>query len=403
MNFFESLQSAVSSVRANKMRSFLTMLGIIIGISSVITIISIGQGAKKFMTGQFEGMGKNTINIKVNNRKEGIKDKDYFEVKDAELVAKKVDNISGVGVNKYSWGDVSSEKKSIKYVSFQGCNYSGYTMDKFETVSGRPLNEGDFESGRAVTVIDSLAAKKLFNRVDIAGEKIKLTSESEKKTITVTIVGVFKSPMEKFGSMFGEQYMLYVPINLIDSLEKDPKINTLSVKLIDGDKSKETSNKVMKLMEIKHGNKGAYMANDASSGVDEFNKVLNMFTTAIGAIAGISLLVGGIGVMNIMLVSVTERTREIGIRKAIGAKSRDIKLQFLTESVILCLIGGIVGMLLGIGLGKTAGHFMKIDIPVSLTVILVSVGFSSAVGIFFGIYPASQAAKLDPIEALRYE
>ncbi|HBM76387.1 MAG TPA: macrolide ABC transporter permease, partial [Clostridiaceae bacterium] len=161
--------------------------------------------------------------------------------------------------------------------------------------------------------------------------------------------------------------------------------------------------KIVRLLEVRHNNTGKYRAEEGFKQLDTINDVLNKLTLIIGAIAGISLIVGGIGVMNIMLVSVTERTREIGIRKAIGATMADIRIQFLTESLILCLVGGIIGMSLGVVVGNIVGKFLNIKAAISVQVILIAFLFSSAVGIFFGLYPANKAARLDPIEALRYE
>ncbi|HPA55633.1 MAG TPA: FtsX-like permease family protein, partial [Bacillota bacterium] len=195
----------------------------------------------------------------------------------------------------------------------------------------------------------------------------------------------------------------YVPITLRERIMPKVQISWFSVLLESMDNSKEVATKIVRLLEQSHRNKGKYAAEEGFKELDMLNNVLNIFTMVIGAIAGISLVVGGIGVMNIMLVSVTERTREIGIRKALGAKNKDIMLQFLTESIILCLIGGTIGMSLGITLGLVAGKIINIPLGVSPLVILLAFTFSSAVGIFFGLYPANKAAKLDPIEALRYE
>jgi putative ABC transport system permease protein len=177
----------------------------------------------------------------------------------------------------------------------------------------------------------------------------------------------------------------------------------MAVMIEDMEQATEVASKIVRVLEKAHRNEGKYAAEEGFKQLDMINSVLQTFTLVIGAIAGISLLVGGIGVMNIMLVSVTERTREIGIRKALGAKKKDIMLQFLTESLILCLIGGAIGMTLGITLGWLAGKIINVSPGISLQTILISFGFSSAVGIFFGLYPANKAAKLDPIEALRYE
>ena len=196
---------------------------------------------------------------------------------------------------------------------------------------------------------------------------------------------------------------IIMPVTIADRLLRDTDISGISVMLSDMNNADQISNKMVRLIENKHKNRDKYTAEKGFKELESINKVLGVITTVLGAIAAISLLVGGIGVMNIMLVSVTERTREIGIRKAIGAKTRDIRLQFLMESIILCLIGGTIGTVLGILVGKFAGGLINIQIVVSLKVILTAFGFSSAVGIFFGFYPANQAAELNPIDALRYE
>lgn len=402
MNLMESFKSALQSVRANKMRSFLTMLGIIIGISSVITIVSIGQGGKQAITGEFSSIGTNVINVRVKSVDGDVEERDYFTLTDTELVKQKIPEVTTVVPAAYDMGNIRTEKDK-KFAEIDGVNEGYAKMMNLKMVSGRFLNERDLESGRNVIVIDDLTATKLFKTTNVVGEKVQVSIRDN--NVNFSIIGVCKNPNGNMASMFGENFpgTGLIPITIADRVLPNYKIEFFAVMLSDMTHSQEIASKIVHILEKAHRNEGKYTAEEGFKELDMVNNILNIFTMVIGAIAGISLIVGGIGVMNIMLVSVTERTREIGIRKALGATNRDIMLQFLTESLILCLIGGILGMTLGISLGFVAGKLINIPLGVSPLIILVAFGFSSAVGIFFGLYPANKAAKLDPIEALRYE
>ncbi|KAJ48791.1 putative ABC transport system permease protein [Clostridium tetanomorphum] len=403
MNIFESFQSAFQSVRANKLRSFLTMLGIIIGISSVITIVSIGDGAKNFIAGEFADIGTNLINLKVNSSiEESVEERDYFTTDDIKLIKEKIPEITHVMPDLSGFGALKNENK-LKPVRIGATNPDSQKVYNIKMIKGRYLSERDVDAAKNVVVLDEPTAKKLFNDTDIVGEKVKLTVRD--KNIDLNIIGVCKDPNGNLSSAFGDNMpgLILMPMTIADRVFENTDVSGLSVILSDMTNADELSNKMIRLIENRHKNKEKYSAQKGFKELETINNVLNTLTTVLGAIAAISLLVGGIGVMNIMLVSVTERTREIGIRKAIGAKTKDIRIQFLMESVILCLIGGTIGTILGVSVGKIASSIVHVDVPVSIKVILVSFGFSSAVGIFFGLYPASKAAKLDPIEALRYE
>ncbi|KZL90630.1 ABC transporter permease [Clostridium magnum] len=402
MNVGESFESALQSVKANKLRSFLTMLGIIIGISSVITIVSIGDGAKNFITSQFESMGTNVINVNLSSsQNQEIESKDYFTLGDIDLIKSKIPEANYVSAIVGGYGTTKVENK-FRNAEIDAVNEDSNKIFNLTMIKGRFVNEHDVEAGKSVAVIDAGTAQKFFRDTDVVGEKIKLSIED--KSLDVTIIGVFKDPNEDIAIFGGsETGTVIIPITAADRILRETNISRLSISLLDMNNAKEIGSKVVRLMENKHRNGQKYTAQEGFKGLESINKVLTILTTIFGCIAGISLLVGGIGVMNIMLVSVTERTREIGIRKAIGAKTRDIKLQFLMESVILCLIGGTIGTISGISIGKIAGSFIHVAMPISLKVIFIAFAFSSAVGIFFGLYPASKAAKLDPIEALRYE
>lgn len=402
MNLLESFKSALQSVRANKMRSFLTMLGIIIGISSVITIVSIGQGGKEAITGQFQDIGTNIINVEVKSMDTNIEARDYFTLRDVDLIEEKIPEADWIAPSAESMGYLKGKKES-KFANITAAEKNFAKLMHIDMLEGRFINDGDVQNAKNVVVIDDVSAERIFRTTKVVGERIKVSNQYT--DTYATIIGVCKNPNGGMAAMFGDNMpgSVYIPITIRDKALQKSEITFLSVSLTDMSHSKEIAEKIIRLLEKSHRNEGKYAASEGFTQMDTINGVLDIFTLVIGAIAGISLIVGGIGVMNIMLVSVTERTREIGTRKALGAQNKDIMLQFLTESLIICLIGGIIGMTLGVTLGLVIGSIINIPLGVSPLVILAAFGFSSAVGIFFGLYPAQKAAKLDPIEALRYE
>lgn len=403
MNMKENFKIAVESVKANKMRSFLTMLGIIIGISSVIAIVSLGQGGQSAITGEFEKIGAASVSIKVNPQK--ADKSDYITLNDVKQIKERISTIKYVSPTLQKQGVVSSDIKS-KRAFITGVNDDYINIGDTELIYGRYFNTAEYLEGKPIIVIDNITAKSLFGYDDVVGKSINLGSKIFPKK--ATIVGVSKNQMGMFGGGADENIpaIISAPATFVQELyPSENLIDSIVVVAVSKEDSENAGNGAISILENRHNNVGreVYSAESLLKQLDQINKVLGIFTAFIGAVAAISLIVGGIGVMNIMLVSVTERTREIGIRKAIGATTKNILLQFLTESVIISLIGGILGMILGIMGSYFIGSFAGITPVVSPIVIFGVILFSSAVGIFFGIYPAKKAAELDPIDALRYE
>lgn len=406
MNFLSSLlenfKMAIESIKSNKMRSFLTMLGIIIGISSVITIVSLGQGGQNTITGEFEKIGTSTINVSVDNTK--AEQSDYITYKDIEQIKEKVDTVKYITPTVSKNGVAISERKN-KRASITGTNTDIFPIQNIEMLYGRGFNEREYIEGKPVVVIDEYAARELFGYTDVVGKNIKIGNRIN--PIKATIVGVYKLDMGGFSFDVSQMpALIYTPATFMETMYSgEVSIDRITLMAINKDSRDAAGNGAKNILESRHNNRGKdkYKVENALKQLEQVNKVLGIFTAFIGAVAAISLLVGGIGVMNIMLVSVTERTREIGIRKAIGATTSAILLQFLTESVIISVIGGIIGMIVGITGAYIIGSFANITPSLSTGVIIGAILFSSAVGIFFGIYPARKAANLDPIEALRYE
>lgn len=398
MNFIENFKMSLESIKANKMRSFLTMLGIIIGISSVITIVSLGSGGKNSIIGSFEKMGANNINITVNNS--NVQGNDYITLKDIEAIKTKVDIVKYISPLIQEKGNVSSQDKS-KSANITGGNEDYNQINNSTILYGRFFNESEVLNGKAVAVIDEKSVKDLFGYSDAVGKTIKVGAETSKKD--VTIIGVVQS--QSMGPD-KDTASIITPITFLQNLYPNAdKIYSLTLKADTKENGTLAGKSSVNILESRHNNKGkdVYKAENMMDKLSQVDNILNIFTMFIAAVAAISLLVGGIGVMNIMLVSVTERTREIGIRKAIGATTKTILIQFLTESSIVSLIGGILGLTIGFIGSQLIGLIVGVTPTISIMVVIGVILFSSAIGIFFGIYPAKKAASLDPIDALRYE
>ncbi|MFK4566974.1 ABC transporter permease [Enterococcus sp. UD-01] len=407
MGIIESFKMAVDSILANKMRSFLTMLGIIIGIAAVIAILAVGNGATSQITGTFSDLGASTISVSTSRDatdSQKITSQDIKALKDG---IPQIDHVSPA-VSIQSVGAVNDQSKATLIMAgTPDLQYTNQTMDK-EIVYGRYFNTTEYSEGSKVAVISADTARYFFKgQENVVGEKISL--RTQKGQVSVRIIGVTKSTVEKMVGSFDEAEMMgYIslPLTTADTLNPDAtKITSLTVIAKSKDDIDSVSKQIVNILSVRHNTVGekVYTATNFLQALDQVNNVLGLFINFIAAVAAIALIVGGIGVMNIMLVSVTERTREIGTRKALGATDSNILFQFLTESVILCLIGGLIGLTLGAILAVTVASALDITAQFTVGSIIAVLLFSSAIGIFFGVYPARKAAKLDPIEALRYE
>ena len=390
------------NIRSNKGRSVLTMLGIIIGITSVIMILSIGDGVKGQVSDELNALAGGLIGIYVNN--EQSEEEIYFDEDDFEAIREKIDGVKGVTPVYTLYGSVIGRKGEFTAYTTGGSESMEFYQSE-PIVQGRYFTAADYYAGNRVCVITQQAAKKLFGTTDVTGLTIEVTLYGV--TQDLTIVGIRQDSASAMFSMYGNMINIEVPLNLLSAsygqyfggftdfyvISESPALNT------------QITQSVIRLMESRHDvrNQGVIMVQNMQDQISQINSVMGSISIFVVIVAAISLLVGGIGVMNIMLVSVTERTREIGIRKSLGARTGSILLQFLAESAVITLIGGLIGIVLGVAGAQAVGGAIGFSARISAATVLGASAFSAGVGIFFGIYPARKAARLSPIEALRHE
>ena len=403
----EYIKMALENIRANKGRSILTMLGIIIGISSVIMIISIGNGFQDQINDQLNSMAGGQVAVYVSD--DGKGEEYYITEDDMDAIREKINNVRGVVDNWNFSGTVLSPKGNYDAMITAG-NWDLEKYNQAAVVRGKYFTKEDFYNSSKVCVISQNDAVRLFGTDDVVGMTLELTISNV--TQEVTIVGITESK-ESENSMVSMGYMadtvsVSMPTTVLEEgYGYDLGNGSYSVIILcqSSEDSKQVLTDSLRLLEARHQcqGQGVYMTQNAADEIDQINDILGMITAFIVLVAAISLLVGGIGVMNIMLVSVTERTREIGIRKALGARTGSILLQFLSESAIITLLGGLIGIILGLlgAYGICSLPMLGFAPGVRITTILIATVFSSGVGIFFGIYPARKAAKMHPIDALR--
>jgi putative ABC transport system permease protein len=403
MNLFENIQVAIVSIRANKMRSFLTMLGIVIGIAAVVAISAIANGGKKQLEKSFEQFGTNRLIIQIDwSKRDQVKYRDFFTEQDLALIEGLRDDIIAVSpIYGGSWLSLSNKDKQSDIILY-GVNHNAAEIDGVKLLSGRFISQQDMALRKPVIVISEKDARELFGTVDVVGNTVILNSA--RGPIELVVIGVTVLE-ENFMNMFtnGGRASAYIPISTQMKLYGEDRYYAFSIKVANKEDINLVGRRIISLLERRHHNNGIYMPFNLQQMLDTIITQLNMITTVLALIAAIALLVGGIGIMNIMLVSVTERTREIGIRKAIGAKPRVILFQFLVESGIISVGGGIIGIITGMTIARLISFFLKLPPFTSPADIAVAFAFSVMVGMVFGVYPARRASRLDPIEALRYE
>ncbi len=390
MNVIQGIKMAFKSILSNKLRSLLTMLGIIIGVTAVIALVSLGQGATKSVTEQLQSLGTNLLTVNITGRGST-----------STLTSKEAESLGDVEGIQYL-APANTSNASVKFgtesvnVSVIGTNSEYADVREYSMASGRTLSQIDLDFYQKVAVIGSQTATDLFGTDNPVGQYVQING------VRYKVVGVLAS---KGSSTTGSNdEVVLIPLSSSERLFKSRGVRTVYVQVEQEDQIDAVVAGLEAALSKKfRGNTNSYRVFNQSEALSALSSVTDTLTIALAGIAGISLLVGGIGIMNIMLVSVTERTREIGIRKAIGAKKRDILFQFLIESMSLSGLGGVLGIALGIGIGRLASKVMNMQVSFSADIMLIAFLFSVFIGVLFGMFPANKAAKLKPIEALRFE
>jgi putative ABC transport system permease protein len=406
MSLLESLRTAASSLAANKMRALLTMLGIIIGVASVVALLSLGEGVEASITGEIEGLGSNLVYITPSPR-EDVTEPAYLTLEDAEVLADPfyVPALSGVAPEVRGQLRVEHDDKAAN-LTVSATTGEFVEVRSIELAMGGFLTEADLAEEARVAVLGWEAYSDLFDEGEYAITKVITVDD-----VRMEVVGV----LEKQGGLGQEDRNVFVPLTTAQTrffhhrtLSGDLPLTGVYATVVDETQVDAAEDQITEVLRERHdlepGDKEDFRITTQQAVLDLATEITGILTLFLGAIAGISLLVGGIGIMNIMLVSVTERTREIGIRKAVGATKRDVLLQFLLEATVLSLTGGLTGILLGVAGGTVIANLMDgVQAVSTVDTLALAAGVASAVGLLFGTYPAMRAANLHPIEALRYE
>lgn len=393
MIFFSSVKMAWESIVSNKMRSFLTMLGIIIGVAAVIILVSLVQGLSSQVTDMFTSMGTTGVNVNTmsyyQTRNFSYDDIEDFMWEHSDKIIGFVPNASVGATLKYGGNNTST--------NVTGINEYYTKLNDVKTQLGRFINKVDVDNSSKVVVIGEYNAIEYFGSVrEAIGKTIKING------LPFQVVGVLERQTDDV-SAYSSDDAAYVPYSAAEKFLKTGNLTGFTLIAKDTETVDEVIDLANDFMFNIFGDSDRYYVSSLQDILDEYNEMMGIMSAVLGGIAGISLLVAGIGIMNIMLVSVTERTKEIGIRKSIGAKRSSIMSQFVVEAMTLSLIGGIIGIIFGIIVAMVIGKIIGIAAKPTVGIILISIGFSSAVGLFFGFNPARKASKLNPIDALRSE
>lgn len=403
-SFGEYIKSAIASIMGNKGRSFLTMLGIIIGISSVLTVLIIGDGMKATVNSEFDSIGAATATVSFDNTKTDKK----FTKQELDLIEDSISDIYGISPSFTVYGNTDTRKHQKVEVSITGESEASVNAGQIKMLHGRYYSESDVGDAKNVLVVSQTFANVVFGYEDVVGQVVSITAYD--RTSEFTILGVREdNQIDQVLANLGEDVIVMGSgpyTSLADSFDyKVDDMFTSFTIYMDSENKNKVLSQTRAVVENITGLRGENAVKISSGyGFDETtNSILDIITSVVAIIAAISLLVGGIGVMNIMTVSVTERTREIGIRKSLGARTSSILTQFLAEAAILTFTGGVIGIILGLSISFLICKIVDFSFTVNPMLVAGVVLISTSIGLFFGIYPAKRAANLDPIEALRTE
>jgi len=405
MNYLNSIKIALNALKRNKFRAFLTMLGIIIGVASVIVMLAIGQGSKKSIQDTMSSMGTNLIFAMPGaEQKGGVRmgnsDAQSMKLSDVEAIEKNCPAISDVSPEVRSSGQAVLGNQNWP-TSLYGVNNKYFNIKKYTIGRGRTFTETEIQTYAKVCLVGQTVVENLFGKADPIGQSIRF------KNIPLLIIGILGEKGEN-GMGQDQDDLVMAPYTTVQKrILAITHIQSIAASAASESQNEAAIEQITASLRLSHklktGDVNDFQVRSQSEMVQMFSSISNIMTILLGAISGISLLVGGIGIMNIMYVSVTERTREIGLRLSVGGRGNDILLQFLIESILLSVFGGVIGISLGIVATQIMASIMSWPVVITTLSVIMSFLVCSAIGIFFGWYPARKAASLNPIDALRYE